>query len=205
MSARLAPNHLRGDHPALLLHFTRVLPSGCWEFTGYIAPTGYGQLGRNIPAHRIAWEVANGRPVPIGLVIDHQCHNRDPHCNDEDQCTHRRCVNPNHLEAVPQRINLLRGKGFAGVNAAAERCPAGHLYDEVNTYYRPTGRFGRMCRECRRERNREAFARRGRRLVDPETPLIRAWALAAGLPVKDRGAIPRHIQAAYYAALPLAA
>lgn len=201
---RRVPSALYGDYEAQLVLFTNVLPNGCWEFTGYILPTGYGQLGRNIGAHRVAWEVANGRPVPDGLVVDHQCHNLDPDCFDNDECAHRRCVNPDHLEAVPSGVNVLRGKGFAALNAAVDQCPEGHKYTEANTYYRPD-RPGRLCRLCRRESNRRKYAARSRAPLDPLTPAIRAWAVAAGLPIADRGAIPRHIREAYLQAQPRAA
>lgn len=200
---RLVPSSIYGDYEAQLILFANVLPNGCWEFTGYVSPSGYGQLGRNIPAHRVAWEVANGKPVPTGLHVDHQCHNLDPECVADDECAHRRCVNPDHLEAVPPRTNLIRGKGFAGANAAATHCPAGHRYADGNIYYRPD-RPGRLCRECRADSSRRQHAR-GRALVDPLAPTIRAWAMAAGLPIADRGAIPRHIREAYLQAQPRAA
>ena len=38
-------------------------------------------------------------------------------------------------------------------NASKERCPAGHLYDDENTYVYP-GRAHRGCRACRREHMR---------------------------------------------------
>lgn len=47
---------------------------------------GYGTLqrnGKNIQAHRYAWEQANG-PIPVGLVI---CH----------RCDVKLCVRPSHL------------------------------------------------------------------------------------------------------------
>jgi hypothetical protein len=36
-----------------------------------------------------------------------------------------------------------------------EKCPAGHPYDETNTYLNPAG--GRVCRECRRESARRNY------------------------------------------------
>lgn len=203
---RLIPSHLYGDYPGQLSHFTRILPNGCWEFTGYILPSGYGQLGRNVGAHRVAWEVANGRPVPAGLVVDHQCHNRDPCCVASRNCLHRRCVNPAHLEAVPSRANILRGKGLAPANAAKTHCDNGHAFTLDNIYYRPD-RFGRVCRTCRdetlregrhrwRDANRDREAAR-RRSANPEDFAIREWATANGLPCSMSGPISRRVRAAY--------
>lgn len=194
---RLVPSHLYGDPAGQLEYFT-VRTDGCWTFTGYIAPTGYGQLGRNTPAHRVAWQVANGRPVPDGLHVDHLCHNADPDCNDDNDCLHRRCVNPAHLEAVTPRINLIRGKGFGGVNDRATECPEGHEYTAENTYWNP-GRYGRQCRQCRYNAGVRQHRQRGRALARPDSPIIRAWAVANGIPVADRGAIPKHLRELYEA------
>ena len=46
-------------------------------------------------AHRWAWEQAKG-PIPKGLVVDHLCRVRW-------------CCNPDHMELVTNRENILRG------------------------------------------------------------------------------------------------
>lgn len=49
---------------------------GCWPWTGRRDKDGYGLLwhGRGrYRAHRVAWEIANGSPVPEGLVVRHLC------------------------------------------------------------------------------------------------------------------------------------
>ena len=157
---RLVPSRLYGDYAGQVAHFTRPLENGCWEFTGFILPNGYGQLGRNLMAHRVAWEAANG-PIPEGMILDHLCHTRDLSCVANTDCPHRRCVNPAHLEPVTSQINNLRGRGFANTNAAKTHCANGHEFTEDNTYWRPD-RYGRICRTCRDEtlrRGRHKWAR----------------------------------------------
>jgi hypothetical protein len=73
--------------------------TGCWVWQGSITQKGYGQLkenGRVVFAHRAYYIRAKG-PIRDGLVLDHLC--RNP-----------RCVNPDHLEAVPQAVNVRRGR-----------------------------------------------------------------------------------------------
>lgn len=144
----VVPPHLHGDHTRQVRDLVMVLPNGCWEFTGYIHPTsGYGQVGRNLIAHRVAWEAAHGKAVPKGLVVDHTCHNSDPDCVvGRGVCLHRRCVNPEHLEAVAQAVNLRRGKGWNRTNAEKTQCVHGHAYTPENTY---TYKGKRQCRTCR--------------------------------------------------------
>jgi len=63
-------------------------------------------------AHRLAYERARG-PIPDGLVIDHLCRNRW-------------CCNPDHLEAVTNEENILRGFSPPAQNARKARCPNNH-------------------------------------------------------------------------------
>ena len=107
--------------------------SGCWIWTGALTPTGYPQIcdGRRvIRAHRWAFERFVG-PIPEGLVIDHKCRVRN-------------CVNPDHLEPVTNRENVVRGNSARPVRA---ECNKGHEFTEQNTYINPKGR--RECRKCR--------------------------------------------------------
>lgn len=48
-------------------------------------------------------------PIPDDLQIDHLCHTDDPGCLGGNDCPHRRCVNPAHLEPVTPQGNSLRG------------------------------------------------------------------------------------------------
>lgn len=121
-------------------HFwARVDRSGdCWQWTGSIAKSGYGnvrlQTGVNGYAHRVAYELTHGA-IPEGLVIDHLCRNRA-------------CVNPEHLEAVENGENTRRGAVPYG--RLHTRCKRGHdVTDPANVYTRPSGY--KHCRVCSRE------------------------------------------------------
>jgi hypothetical protein len=84
----------------------------CWPWTGRRQLNGYGNFGVTGTrlVHRIAYQYLVG-PIPAGLVLDHLCHTRDRTCRDNEQCPHRRCVNPAHLEPVTRRENIERGNG----------------------------------------------------------------------------------------------
>lgn len=124
--------------------------SGCWL---WIATNrgGYGRVkfrGRLCEAHRVSWVLYRG-DLPDNLDIDHKCRNR---------C----CVNPDHLEPVSHRINVLRGVAPTAVNAAKTRCVNGHEFSRENTIetVSAAGTVYRKCRECGRKRSREYMRRR---------------------------------------------
>jgi hypothetical protein len=75
--------------------------SGCWLWTGSVAPNGYGLFwadGKYEGAHRVAYRLAHGG-IPAGKSLDHSCHTKS-------------CVNPSHLRpcSVRQNASNLRGK-----------------------------------------------------------------------------------------------
>lgn len=122
-------------------------PEDCWVWLGRNRSKGYGVVrwrGHHALPHRVAWELARGS-IPVGLTIDHLCRNR-------------RCVNPSHLEPVPNRTNILRGIGPSATNAKKSFCPAGHEYSAMNTRIDRRGK--RNCRACAVEANRRARRRR---------------------------------------------
>lgn len=123
-------------------------PGGCWIWTASTYRNGYGQftvLGVPVKAHRWAYQNLVGR-VPQGMQLDHLCHTTDPTCSGGDDCTHRRCVNPAHLEPVTPQINAHRGNGMGGINIRKTHCKWGHPFDVANTRIGRDGR--RVCRRC---------------------------------------------------------
>jgi hypothetical protein len=129
---------------------------GCWLWDGQVDREGYGRFkvsGRRRAAHRVAYELMIG-PIGSGLEIDHVCHTRDETCDGGSACLHRRCVNPEHLEAVPGVVNNARSGSLTAINARKTHCKWGHEFTPENTYW-CTRRYGkyqpsRRCRECRR-------------------------------------------------------
>ncbi|KKN02548.1 hypothetical protein LCGC14_1116570 [marine sediment metagenome] len=109
----------------------------CWNWLGNMYSGGYGVFWNHgqVRAHRYAYELHRG-PIPEGLQIDHLCRNRI-------------YVNPDHMEAVTQKVNMMRGIGPAARHAAATHCPQGHPYDLFNTYITVEG--WRKCRTCHRD------------------------------------------------------
>ena len=114
-------------------------PDGCWVVDSH-KPGNYVTLSLgsratkrgSVSAHRLVWEEFVG-PIPDGMELDHVCRNRG-------------CFNPDHLEPVTCRENLLRGETLAAQNAAKTHCHKGHPFDERNTG--PTATGARRCRAC---------------------------------------------------------
>jgi hypothetical protein len=73
--------------------------------------------------------------VPAGLPLDHLCRNR-------------RCLNPQHLEPVSHRENILRGVGLAAQWSKRTACAQGHGLT-------PRAGGGRECRTCAAEKARQ--------------------------------------------------
>lgn len=142
----LAVKRLSADGYSIDGFKAMTVPDGeCWRWTGYLnAGTGYARYGsKNV--HRVVYVLARG-PVPRGLVIDHLCRNRW-------------CINPDHMEAVTNWENTLRGEGPIAMNARRTHCAQGHPFDEKNTWTNSIGH--RKCRQC----NRDNQARRRNRLI----------------------------------------
>lgn len=95
-----------------LLDRVVVCMSGCWIWIGGDSGSEgrgahYGRILRPgtrnaMAAHRYVYQTFVG-PIPDGWHVDHKCHLWGWH-----PFAHRKCVNPDHLEAVPYRVNMVR-------------------------------------------------------------------------------------------------
>lgn len=115
-----------------------ICENGCWEWVGGLNSNGYGKmkLGKaSAGAHRVVYEMHRG-PIPEGLHLDHLCRKPD-------------CVNPDHLEPVTNRENMMRGENFAAKNAAKTHCHRGHPFEGDNLIVIKRSTPGRNCRTCR--------------------------------------------------------
>ena len=124
---------------------SRVLVNarGCWLFQGSKLSNGYGQLfdgeRKNAMAHRTSYRAFKGE-IPAGFQVDHLCKTVA-------------CINPDHLEAVPPRVNNARSDSPTAINARKTHCIHGHPFDAASV--RQDSRQGlRECRRCRELRNR---------------------------------------------------
>jgi hypothetical protein len=120
--------------------------SGCW-LSLFSDSNGYGHFRRkkkDYRAHRVAYEALVG-PIPDGLQLDHLCRVR---------C----CCNPQHLEPVTCRENLLRGEGPTATNAAKDVCKRGHAFRRGHL----TKVGSRRCHECDADVHNRKYA------ADPE-------------------------------------
>jgi hypothetical protein len=147
---RNPPRRGRGNESPIHLNQAQVVrfwthvrkdgASGCWVWASYRTRSGYGRFSVgdiDLRAHRVSWILVRGQLNP-GDTLDHLCRNRA-------------CVNPDHLEVVDHRTNIMRGESPTAINARKTHCPLGHEYTPENTsVIRHRGATHRQCRECRR-------------------------------------------------------
>ena len=138
------------DNPAQ--RFVETMPvvvdtrTGCWLWTRAISFSdgGYAKWcfrGRdeNRNAHRVVWELYNGR--------------RSSHLNADHLCRNKRCVNPSHVEMVSIATNVLRGESPFACYARRTHCNHGHRFSGSNlghTWRKNRGRLVRYCKPCKR-------------------------------------------------------
>jgi hypothetical protein len=107
----------------------------CWLWTGALSG-GYGSVrwgGQVRGVHRVVWELLVG-PIPPGLTLDHLCRVRQ-------------CCNPDHLEPVTLRDNIMRSPiQVTAVHSRRTHCPQGHALTTM-----PRQSKQRGCRVCAAE------------------------------------------------------
>jgi len=120
----------------------------CWPWQDYVGKNGYGLVtwaGKTQYAHRVAyqlvWPEGSRFALRPGEVVDHVAHRG---------CTRKDCVNPAHLQAVSQLVNVLRGRSATHIHGV---CKKGHDLSIVGTY-----EHGARCAECTRIDHRERYA-----------------------------------------------
>ena len=124
--------------------------TNCWNFTSMLR-NGYGRFKINnkiLSAHRFAYEINKGK-IPEGLKLDHLCRNPS-------------CVNPDHLEIVTQKENVLRGIAPSALAVRNNKCIRGHDLTGMNLYVSKTNNE-RICKECCKIRRREYYRINGER------------------------------------------
>ena len=98
----------------------------CWLWTAYVKPNGYGGISAGpgsemLYAHRVAFELAYGRPPADGLNVCHRCDVRS-------------CVNDAHFFEGTQAENLedMTAKGRRrSVSRRGTRSPTARLTDDA--------------------------------------------------------------------------
>lgn len=126
-------------------------PNECWQWKGTKTKAGYGTFtigpGRTSTAHRVAWMLVFGALPPVGMDLDHLCHNKG-------------CVNPAHCEIVTHAENCRRRA------SRTTHCPRGHPYNDENTRVNDAGWRDRSCdregariRRATRSHQREALGK----------------------------------------------
>ena len=129
--------------------------SGCWLWLGKLDRSGYGVFSGNVSAYRASYETVFGE-VPLGLDLDHKCRVRI-------------CINPDHLDPVTRRENLLRGDTIPSKFIKRTTCNNGHCFSGSNLGYRTckssSGKRSipyRYCKTCRNMWAKKNYAKRMR-------------------------------------------
>ena len=146
MAARYSLEQAHSRATARITANSAPTARGCIEWVGKLDRDGYGRAfivwagKRECLAHRIAYLLESGA-IPAGCEIDHVCGNR-------------RCVNPDHLRAVPHAVNVKSADYVTNHrNRVKRECLRGHPLNGGNLILERTPRgYARKCRQCRNTR-----------------------------------------------------
>lgn len=132
-----------------------ISSDGCWNWTASTHRHGYGFFGFNKKvqlSHRVSYQIFLGE-IKEGLVLDHLCRNK-------------RCVNPDHLDPVSQKVNMQRG-----IHATKKYCKNGHEFSAQNTklYIRKPNNINRICLTCVKNANDSRSLKKKRDKMKNET------------------------------------
>lgn len=127
--------------------------NGCWTWTAS-GDGRYGTFylnGKKVKAHRVSWEMSNGRSFPEGKDACHTCDNPA-------------CVNPAHIWPGTKSENAMDAVRKGRVNTGnlqprkkMTHCLRGHELTPDNVYTNPSsGR--RTCRICRIANEKSHYA-----------------------------------------------
>jgi hypothetical protein len=151
----------------------RVDENGCWispqrpNAKGYAAVhLGSRPSRRSVLVHRLAIAVT------LGFAYD----SLSDLCDDEGRrltvdhlCRVRSCFNPDHLELVEHRTNVLRGQTLAAAQVAQSHCLRGHRLVGANLIPSRSSGGRRSCMICARVHGRINSRRRS------GSPLTTVW------------------------------
>ena len=122
---------------------------GCLLYLGHITEQGYGRIkikDKSYRVHRLIFEHFHG-PLAVGLMPDHLCRVRH-------------CIHPDHMEAVTNRVNLMRGVSPSAICARKTHCSKGHPYGEESSVTPNRSKARRICRICDRAQNKIQYDKR---------------------------------------------
>jgi hypothetical protein len=162
-------------------------PRGCWLWTGYCHPSGYGGAtvgGKGVLVHRFLWSVLTGNPTPRSIDLHHKT-------EEPTLCVGPQCCNPQHLEPLSRAAHyVVSPTNITHSEWTGSRCSAGHdITNPESVYVNPkTGK--RKCKACNNEWQKSR-GQRARSAISAErsaqlrSALESRWREAQGLYVKD--------------------